>query len=135
MRWIGSSHAVTWRPLKAPDLDGIDWPALARGFLWVLGLSISLAAASHVRWAAKRAGVPLRNAIVWDSFLAPFFAGLVLFAAGQAWGAGRVWETIVWVALSLLFAWQVALAIRGARRAATGPEPRVKEESVHETIQ
>ena len=73
-------------PSKAPDLDAIDWPVLGRGILWVFGLSVALAAFSHLRWAAKRAGVPLRIAMGWDSFLAPFFAGLVLFAAGMALG-------------------------------------------------
>ena len=97
-------------------MDAIDWPALARGALWVLGLSISLAALSHLRWAAKRTGVPLRRAVGWDSFLAPFFAGLVMFAIGMAWGATQLWERLAWSALGLLFAWQVLLAIRGLRR-------------------
>ncbi len=102
-------------------MDAIDWPVLGRGILWVSGLSVALAAFSHVRWAAKRAGVPLRIAMGWDSFLAPFFAGLVLFAAGMALGAGRLWEAIAWGVLALLFVWQMVLAIRGIRRADEGP--------------
>lgn len=121
-------------PLKADDLDAIDWPALARGALWVFGLSVSLAAASHVRWVVKRAGVPLRNAIGWDSFLAPFFAGLVLFAAGMAWGAGRLWEMLAWAILALLFAWQALVAFRESRRASHVPDGGV-EENAHETTQ
>jgi hypothetical protein len=116
-------------------LDAIDWPALGRGILWVFGLSVSLAAVSHVRWAAKREGVRLRSAISWDSFLAPFFAGLVLFAAGLAWGASRLWETIAWAVLALLFAWQMVLAIRGAIAAGPAPDAGVKEENAHETTQ
>lgn len=105
-------------------MDAIDWLALARGALWVFGLSISLAAFSHVRWAAQRAGVPLRKAVGWDSFLAPFFAGLVLFAAAMAWGGTRLWETLAWAALAVLFAWQVVLSVRAARRADTVEEER-----------
>jgi hypothetical protein len=88
----------------------------------VLGLSISLAALSHVRWAAKQSGVRLRNALGWDSFLGPFFGGLVMFAIGMAWGATQLWERLAWVVLGLLFAWQVLLAIRGLRRASAVEE-------------
>jgi hypothetical protein len=116
-------------------LDAIDWAALGRGVLWVLGLSISLAAASHVRWAAKRAGVPLRNAIGWDSFLAPFFSGLTLFAVGLALGAARLWERIAWAILALLLAWQAILAARISRRPDQPIELSAKEESAHETGQ
>jgi hypothetical protein len=116
-------------------LDAIDWRSLARGVLWILGLSVSLAALSHVRWAAKRAGVPLRIAIGWDSFLAPFFAGLALFAAGMMWGASHLWEVLAWAALALLFAWQALLAFRDGRRAShTSSDASVKE-NAHETTQ
>ena len=67
----------------------MDWPALFRGALWIAGIGLALAAFSQTRWVAKHAGVPLRTAVSWDSFLAPFFAGLVLFSAGMAWGAER----------------------------------------------
>lgn len=99
-------------------MDAIDWPALARGALWVFGLAISLAALSHVRWAAKQEGVPLRKALSWDSFLAPFCAGLALFAVSLAWGATRLWETLAWLVLALLFIVQVGLAWHGIRRGA-----------------
>jgi hypothetical protein len=103
-------------------MDAIDWPALARGALWVLGISISLAALSHVRWAAKRDGVRLRKALSWDSFLAPFCAGLALFAAGMAWGATRLWETIAWSVLALLFIVQAVLAWRSRSKPGEGAE-------------
>lgn len=97
-------------------MDAIDWPALARGILWIVGLSISLAAFSHMRWTAQQMGVPLRTALGWDSFLAPFFAGLVLFSAGLAWGATRPWETAAWGILAVLFAWQAFVSVRSSAR-------------------
>lgn len=118
-------------------MDAIDWPGLARGALWVLGLSIALAALSHLRWAAQRAGVPLRKAFGWDSFLAPSCAGLVLFAVGLSCGAAKVWERLAWAALAVLFAVQVARALINLRRdrnsaaAPNGEAPRpshMKEE-------
>ena len=93
-------------------MEAIDWPALARGALWVIGLSCSLAAFSHMRWTAQQMGVPLRKALEWDSFLAPFFAGLVLFSIGLAWGATRLWETAAWGILGALFAWQAIASVR-----------------------
>lgn len=116
-------------------MDAIDWPGLGRGILWVFGLGLSLAALSHLRWAAKRAGVPLRSAIGWDSFLAPFFAGLVLFSMSMALSAGRMWETIAWAVLALVFAREVALAVRGARRAGDATNAGAKEENIHEATQ
>ena len=107
----------------------MDWPALFRGALWIAGIGLALAAFSQTRWVAKHAGVPLRTAVSWDSFLAPFFAGLVLFSAGMAWGAERVWETIAWIALGAMFAFQVIMSARNVWR-----PPKERSEK-HETNQ
>lgn len=109
-------------------MDALDWTALARGALWVLGLSLALAALSHVRWAAQRAGVSLRRALSWDAFLAPFCAGLALFAVGLAWGATQLWKTLAWAVLALLFIVQAGLALRAVRRSAAGRQAEVEEE-------
>jgi hypothetical protein len=109
-------------------MEAMDWADLARGALWVFGLGVSLAALSHVRWSAKRGGVPLRKALSWDSFLAPFCAGLTLFAAGLAWGATLLWETLAWLILALLFAVQVGLAVRGMRRSPARDAAEIEEE-------
>jgi hypothetical protein len=108
-------------------MDAMDWPALFRGALWIAGLSISLAAFSHLRWVAQQNAVPLRIAVSWDSFMAPFFAGLMLFAAGMAWGALALWERIAWAAIGIVFAWQAVYSARAIRSG-----PREKGES-HET--
>jgi hypothetical protein len=108
-------------------MDAMDWPALFRGALWVAGLSLSLAAFSHMRWIAKQEGIPLRTAISWDSFLAPFFVGLALFAAGMAWGAVRLWETLAWIAIGLLCAAQAVISARSWLR-----RPKERSEESHE---
>ena len=99
----------------------MDWPALLRGALWIAGLSLSLASFSHLRWSAKQAGVALRTAVSWDSFLAPFFAGLALFAAGMAWGARVIWEVVAWAVIGVVFAGQALWPLINARR---GPKER-----------
>jgi hypothetical protein len=110
-------------------MDAMDWPALWRGALWIAGLSIALAAFSHARWIAKQQGVSLRIAVNWDSFLAPFFAGLTLFAAGMAFSARARWEIIAWVTVAAAFAAQAVLSARNLRR---GPQERSE---THETDQ
>lgn len=110
----------------------MDWPALLRGALWIAGLSISLAAFSHTQWVAKQEGVRLRIALSWDSFTAPFFAGLTLFAAGMAWGALALWERIAWAAIAVAFAAQVVWSARNVQRGNPLPGPQERSES-HET--
>lgn len=105
-------------------MDALDWAALARGALWVAGLGCSLAALSRVRWLAQQRGVSLRIALGWDSFLAPFWSGFVLFSAGLAWGAEARWQRWAWIGLALLFAWQALAAARDARRAYAGPDTK-----------
>jgi hypothetical protein len=110
-------------------MDAMDWPMLWRGALWIGGLSIALASFSHARWIAKQKGVPLRIAVSWDSFLAPFVAGLALFAAGMAWGAQALWEILAWSILAVIFA---AQALWSARCMLQGPKERGES---HETDQ
>jgi hypothetical protein len=105
-------------------MDALDWSAVARGALWIGGLGCSLAALSHVRWAAQRRGVSLRTALGWDAFLVPFWSGLVLFSIGLAWGAEAGWQRWAWIGLALLFAWQALLSARAEQRANVEPDAK-----------
>ncbi|HEX9107973.1 MAG TPA: hypothetical protein VF832_12110 [Longimicrobiales bacterium] len=95
----------------------LDWPLVGRSALWLLGLSIALAAWSHATWWAGRQGLQLRAALDRPLFVAPFSLGMVLFCAGLAWGETLLWRRGLWLLLLLAFLWQ-ALA---ARRAAPAP--------------
>jgi hypothetical protein len=94
----------------------IDWPSLARNALWILGLSIVLAAWSYVSWLASQRKVRTWRATSWSAFEVPAAAGLTLFAASLAWGATRTWERLLWIALALAFLAQFVLGWRKARR-------------------
>ncbi len=96
----------------------IDWMGVARNALWILGLSIVLAGWSYTVWWAGVAQCGLRRALGRAAFQVPFNFGLLLFSAGLAWGAARVWERWAWIALSVAFAWQVILALRPGRTSA-----------------
>jgi hypothetical protein len=97
-------------------MDLIDWLGVARNALWILGLSIVLAAWSHLRWWAMSRQIKLRRAWEWPRFQAPFSAGLILFCISLAWSAARWWERGLWIALGAAFIWQLVIAWRLAAR-------------------
>jgi hypothetical protein len=102
-----------------------DWPGLIGGALWILGLSIALAAWSYASWWAASRGRPLREALGLALFIIPFFAGLALFCAGLAWGADRLWLRALWIAAGLGCLWEMARTGRsaGSRKSFTREEP------------
>ena len=77
---------------------------LARGALGVAGLSLALAAWSQTAWWASVHRTRLRPALARSAFVAPFSLGFALVALALAWGAGSVWESLIWAALGALFA-------------------------------
>ncbi len=93
----------------------IDWAGVARNALWILGLSLTLAAWSYASWQASVRRSGLRRALSRASFQASFNLGLLLFSCGLAWSATRVWERAAWIALALAFAWQLVVAVRQLR--------------------
>jgi apolipoprotein N-acyltransferase len=106
----------------------IDWPGVARGTLWVLGLSIALAAWSYAAWWASRQGMPRRRVVGLPLFTIPFFAGLALFSAGLAWGLDRLWMRVLWIFVGVWSLWEV---VRGWRM--TGSRKHPIQEELDET--
>jgi hypothetical protein len=82
-------------------------------------LSIALAAWSYLSWWASAHHARVRRALEQPGFLVPFCLGLALVAVSLAWGAAQVWARLVWIALGLLFGWQVVAGWRAARRSGT----------------
>lgn len=93
----------------------IDWPGVARNALWILGLSIVLAAWSYVWWDAGQRQVRRRHALDWPLLQVPVSLGFLLFASSLCWGAQAVWARVAWAALGLAFAWQTIAGWRAAR--------------------
>ncbi len=98
-----------------PDMILIDWPGVARNALWILGLSIALAAWSYVMWDAGRRRMRLRQAFAWPLMQVSVAAGLLLFAISLSWGALTLWERVAWAVLAVAFAWQMIAGWRAAR--------------------
>lgn len=97
-------------------MEWIDWPGVARNALWILGLSIALAAWSYTRWWAGERQLKMRQLFDWPRFQVPFSAGLTLFCISLAWSATRWWERGLWFLLGVAFIWQVIAGWRLAAR-------------------
>jgi hypothetical protein len=87
----------------------LDLAFVARNALWVVGLSLALAAWSWSYWwagmqhAGRQTGV--RAALGRRAFVVPFWLGMLLFAASLAWGATLWWERGLWFVLAGAFLW------------------------------
>jgi hypothetical protein len=89
----------------------IDWWLVSVSALWILGLSIVLAAFSYHDWLRQETGRSWKELRSSPSWQLPFSAGLLLFCLGM--GFGRTvswWERALWGLLSCSFAWQAATA-------------------------
>jgi hypothetical protein len=95
-------------------MELIDWLFAARNALWILGLSIALAAWSYTSWWAAGRRERMRRALGLPLFQVPFSVGLTLFSASLAWGATRWWERGLWILLGLAFVWQTVVHWRWA---------------------
>ena len=98
-------------------MDLIDWPLVARSALWILGLSVIVAAWSYASYWATVHGERHRVAFGRPGFLLPFAGGMALFCAGLAWGAASLVERILWIALLLGFLYMGVSEARRARSA------------------
>lgn len=96
-------------------MELIDWPAVARGALWVTGLSLVLATCSYASWQSARHRVALRWLLDRAACRAVIALGLLLFSVGLAWGAVHLGERAAWGLLVLLFAGWVITDWRAAR--------------------
>ncbi|MGE5603124.1 MAG: hypothetical protein ACM30E_08735 [Nitrososphaerales archaeon] len=94
---------------------GIEWMGVARNALWIVGLAVAFAAASHASWRASERGGGLRREWGKSAFLIPISAGLHLVTASLAWGAALVWERVLWTAASIAFLWCIFELLRRQR--------------------
>ena len=95
----------------------IDWYFVAVSALWILGLSILLAAFSYHDWLRRETGRRWKEITAGPSWSLAFSAGMLFFCLGiglerdAAW-----WERILWGTLALSFLWQGTGAMVAARR-------------------
>lgn len=95
----------------------IDWTYVGTNGLWILGLSIILAAFSYHDWLAHETGQRRRDLFKRPSWRLPFSTGMILFCLGL--GLGRQlawWERMFWGALAFSFVWRLGRQLRSRRR-------------------
>ncbi len=94
-----------------------DILGIAANFLWIIGLALILAAASHACYRARLAGGSMRRSLGGLTFTRDASWGLMLFALGLSLaGARRWWESLLWLGLAVAFgvqAWQAQRRLAG----------------------
>lgn len=94
----------------------IDWYFVFTSSLWILGLSIILAAFSWLDWRSNETRVSRRVLFKRPMWRVPANGGMVLVCLGL--GLGRDvpwWERAVWGVLFVSFAWSFVAAVREMR--------------------
>ena len=79
----------------------IDWWTVAANGLWILGLTLALAAFSYHHWFAGETGRRRRDLFRASSFQLPWTSGLFLASTGWALAqAPQWWEKTLWLVLA-----------------------------------
>jgi hypothetical protein len=92
----------------------IDWINVAFNALWIVGLSVALAALSYASWEAgmlrEKMAVRLRR----PAYQVALAAAGLLFCLGLAGTADALWKSLLWLALAAGFVYMGATARRQA---------------------
>lgn len=83
----------------------IDWINVGFGALWIIGLSVILAALSITEYQRTTESISWRDALKRRGFQIAFNVGLMLFCFGWAGMTREVWEQVVWGLLGIAFAY------------------------------
>lgn len=95
----------------------VDWVNVWTSSLWILGLSIVLAASSYHDWLARETGQRRRDLFRKPSWRLPFWTGITLFCVGVGLGSQLDWwERTLWGVLALSVLWQLLSQLRRHRR-------------------
>ena len=91
------------------NLSLIDWPMVAFGAIWIVGLAVILSALGFAYYEAVEAGERLRERWRLPAYQRALNAGLTLFCLGMIGSADRLWEQVVWglsAAAFAVYTWQ-----------------------------
>jgi len=80
----------------------INWLSVLFNSFWIFGLAIMLAAFSYNHWLAGQEGRRLRVQLNEPGFLRLFWLGVVLIGIGLATTSQLIWETAIWIVLTII---------------------------------
>ena len=103
------------------------WLVVKNG-LWILGLSILLAAWSYARYTAYEAHVKTRDKLNEPNYALVVDVGLLLFVSGMAATETRWWARILWILLGIGIIVQRVLRIKGLQTATDEPDDTTSAE-------
>ncbi len=86
------------------NLSLIDWPMVAFGALWIVGLAVILSALGFAYYEAGQADEKLRTRLSRPGYQRAMNAGLTLFCLGMIGSADALWERVLWGLLTAAFA-------------------------------
>ena len=86
------------------NLSLIDWPMVAFGAIWIVGLAVILSALGFAYYEAVEAGERLRERWRLPAYQRALNAGLTLFCLGMIGSAEAIWEWVLWGLLTAAFA-------------------------------
>ena len=97
----------------------INWYFVFTHSLWIVGLSIALAAFSYHDWLRRELSRPLRRQLREPSFRCPLNVGFLLVAAALVLlESSRWWERALWLLIGCSLsrgAWIAGSAMRAAK--------------------
>lgn len=97
----------------------IDWVFVVVNALWIVGLSILLAAWSYLDWLAQETRTPRRALFKRPGWTMPANGGMVLVSLGIAANPDLYWwQRAVWAVCLVWFGWRFVLACLAGRREA-----------------
>jgi hypothetical protein len=89
----------------------IDWFNLAANSLWILGAALALAAVSFASWEASLKMVKFRQQLNQPGCQAALNMAGLMFCLGLAGTSSRWWEIVLWLLLSVWFAFQLVFPL------------------------
>lgn len=88
----------------------IDWINLGSNALWIVGLSIALAALSYASWDASNHHESFRSSLKKPGLMMSLNLAGLFFSLGMAATASSILVIILWMILAITFAAQIVTA-------------------------
>ena len=90
----------------------INWINVLFNGIWILGLSIILAAFSYQYWLANELKSPVRAQLQTQAFQRAYWISLVLVGIGLTGTSNTWWEAVIWITFTLIGAYQAQTFLR-----------------------